>query len=203
MLCLVTQSCLTLCDPMHCSPPGSSVHGDFSGTNTGVGCHLLSPTAKPPVITTLVNCLAESGSDGKLPVCPQVRLTYWPSLSSALPALPDSISSYEAQITSLKQERQQQQQDCEEKERELGRLKQLLSRAHPLDSLEKQMEKVGVGIVYLPPPRGLEKMLRQPKVTLGHRVCWCPTATSLGARHSAIILGTKPILSTGKLGLLW
>uniref|UniRef100_A0ABI7Z599 Rab GTPase-binding effector protein 2 n=2 Tax=Felinae TaxID=338152 RepID=A0ABI7Z599_FELCA len=50
----------------------------------------------------------------------------------------DSISSYEAQITSLKQ---QQQQDCEEKERELGRLKQLLSRAHPLDSLEKQMEK--------------------------------------------------------------
>ena len=27
MLGLVTQSCLTLCDPMDCSPPGSSVHG--------------------------------------------------------------------------------------------------------------------------------------------------------------------------------
>ena len=27
VLCLVTQSCLTLCDPMGCSPPGSSVHG--------------------------------------------------------------------------------------------------------------------------------------------------------------------------------
>ena len=27
MLCLVTQSCLTLCDPMNCSPPGSSLHG--------------------------------------------------------------------------------------------------------------------------------------------------------------------------------
>ena len=27
MLCLVAQSCLTLCDPMDCSPPGSSVHG--------------------------------------------------------------------------------------------------------------------------------------------------------------------------------
>jgi len=26
-LCLVTQSCLTLCDPMDCSLPGSSVHG--------------------------------------------------------------------------------------------------------------------------------------------------------------------------------
>ena len=24
---LVTQSCLTACDPMDCSPPGSSVHG--------------------------------------------------------------------------------------------------------------------------------------------------------------------------------
>jgi len=26
-VCLVTQSCLTLCHPMDCSPPGSSVHG--------------------------------------------------------------------------------------------------------------------------------------------------------------------------------
>ena len=25
----VTQSCLTLCDPMDCSLPGSSVHGIF------------------------------------------------------------------------------------------------------------------------------------------------------------------------------
>ena len=27
VLCLVTQPCLTLCDPMDCSPPGPSVHG--------------------------------------------------------------------------------------------------------------------------------------------------------------------------------
>ena len=27
MSALVTQLCLTLCDPMDCSPPGSSVHG--------------------------------------------------------------------------------------------------------------------------------------------------------------------------------
>jgi len=38
---LVTQSCLTLCDPMDCSPPGSSVHGDSPGKNTGVGCQAL------------------------------------------------------------------------------------------------------------------------------------------------------------------
>ena len=27
LCCSVIQSCLTLCDPMNCSPPGSSVHG--------------------------------------------------------------------------------------------------------------------------------------------------------------------------------
>ena len=38
---LVTQSCPTLCNPMDCSPPGSSVHGDSPGKNTGMGCHAL------------------------------------------------------------------------------------------------------------------------------------------------------------------
>ena len=31
------QSCLTLCSPTDCSPPGSPVHGDSPGKNTGVG----------------------------------------------------------------------------------------------------------------------------------------------------------------------
>ena len=31
----------TLCDPIGCSPPGSSVHGDSWGKNTVVGCHAL------------------------------------------------------------------------------------------------------------------------------------------------------------------
>ena len=35
-LCLVTQSCLTLCDPMDCSLPGSSVNGGSPGKNTGL-----------------------------------------------------------------------------------------------------------------------------------------------------------------------
>ena len=38
---LVAHLCPTLCDPMDYSPPGSSVHGDSSGKNTGVGCHAL------------------------------------------------------------------------------------------------------------------------------------------------------------------
>ena len=41
VLCLVTQSCLTLCDPTDCGPPGSSVHWDSPGKNPGVGCHFL------------------------------------------------------------------------------------------------------------------------------------------------------------------
>ena len=41
LLCLVTQSCPTLCDRVGWSPLGSSVHGDSPGKNTGVGCRAL------------------------------------------------------------------------------------------------------------------------------------------------------------------
>ena len=41
MLCLVSQSRLTLCKSMDYSPTGSSVHGDSPGKNTRVGCHAL------------------------------------------------------------------------------------------------------------------------------------------------------------------
>ena len=40
-VCLVAQSCSALCDPMDCSPPGSSVHGNSPGKNTREGCHAL------------------------------------------------------------------------------------------------------------------------------------------------------------------
>ena len=47
---LVTQLCLTLCDPMDCSPPGSSVHGDSPGKN-GLPCsppgNIPNPGIKP------------------------------------------------------------------------------------------------------------------------------------------------------------
>ena len=41
MLFLVTQSCPTLCNPVDCSLPSSSVHQDSLGKSTGVGCHAL------------------------------------------------------------------------------------------------------------------------------------------------------------------
>ena len=47
VLCLVTQSCPTLCKPLDFSPPSSSVHGDSPGKNTGVGCHALHPGDLP------------------------------------------------------------------------------------------------------------------------------------------------------------
>ena len=40
-VCPGAQSCLTLCDSMDCSPPGSSAH--FLGKNTRVGCQLPTP----------------------------------------------------------------------------------------------------------------------------------------------------------------
>ena len=41
------HSCPTLRNPMDCSPPGSSVHGDSPGKNTGVDCHALPPGDLP------------------------------------------------------------------------------------------------------------------------------------------------------------
>ena len=40
-VCLFTQLCPALCDPVDGSPPGSSVHGDSPDKNTGVRCHVL------------------------------------------------------------------------------------------------------------------------------------------------------------------
>ena len=60
-LCLVTQSCPTLWDPMDCRLPGPSVHGDSPGKNTGVGCHsLLQRSSEPRARTCLsrVSCIA-------------------------------------------------------------------------------------------------------------------------------------------------
>ena len=49
------QSCLTLYDPMDYSLPASSVHGDSSGKNAGVGCHALLQGIFPTHLTSLVS----------------------------------------------------------------------------------------------------------------------------------------------------
>ena len=66
----VTQSCPTLCDPMNCSPPGTSVHGDSPGKNTGMGCHallqriFLTQGLNPglPHCRQILYCLSHQGS---------------------------------------------------------------------------------------------------------------------------------------------
>ena len=47
VLCLVVQSCLTLCSSMDCSPPGSSVHGDSPGKKYCRGLPCPSPGDLP------------------------------------------------------------------------------------------------------------------------------------------------------------
>lgn len=47
VLILASQSCRTICDPKDCNSPGSSVHGDPLGKNTGVGSHPLPPGDLP------------------------------------------------------------------------------------------------------------------------------------------------------------
>ena len=41
IICLVSQLCPTLCNPVDCNPPGSSVHEDSPSKYTGVSCHAL------------------------------------------------------------------------------------------------------------------------------------------------------------------
>ena len=69
-MCLVTQLCPTLCVPMDCSPPGSSVHGDYPGKNTRVGCHallqgiFLTQGSNPGLLhcRSILYCLSHQGS---------------------------------------------------------------------------------------------------------------------------------------------
>ncbi|XP_070269561.1 rab GTPase-binding effector protein 2 isoform X1 [Myotis yumanensis] len=108
---------------------------------SGELCRLRAELAGALAEMETMKAVAEVSESTKAEAVAAVQRQCQEEVASLQAILKESISSYEAQITSLKQERQQQQQDFEEKERELGRLKQLLSRAHPLDSLEKQMEK--------------------------------------------------------------
>ena len=55
MLYVLTQSCLTLCDPMDWATD-SSVHGIFPGKNTGVDCHLLLQGSSNPCYLSLLHC---------------------------------------------------------------------------------------------------------------------------------------------------
>ena len=71
MLSSVTQSCPTVCDPMCCSLPDSSVHGMFPGKNTGMGYHFLLQGIFPTQgLNSHVSCLLHWQADS-LPLAPR------------------------------------------------------------------------------------------------------------------------------------
>ena len=88
VLCLAAQPCPTLCDPMNCSPPGTSVHGDSPGKKTEVGCHALLQGIFPtqgsnpglPHCRQILHWLSHQGSPGILEwvVYPFSRGSSWP-----------------------------------------------------------------------------------------------------------------------------
>ena len=58
LLCLVAQSCLTLCNPMDCSPPGFSVHGILQARILEWVAMPFSEGSSQPRNRTQVSCIA-------------------------------------------------------------------------------------------------------------------------------------------------
>ena len=71
-VCWVLQSCSTLCSPVDCNPPGSSLCPWHSkAKNTGVGCHaLLQGTFPTRGMNPRLLCPALAGRFFTLPVKP-------------------------------------------------------------------------------------------------------------------------------------
>ena len=58
VICSIFQSCPNLCDPIHCSPPGFSVHGIFQARKTGMGCISFTKGSSQPRNQTHVSCVS-------------------------------------------------------------------------------------------------------------------------------------------------
>ena len=74
-VCLVTESCPTLCDPVDCSPPGSSVHGGFPGKDTGVSYHVFLQVIFPTQRSNLCLLWLLNWQAGFLPLMPPGKLS--------------------------------------------------------------------------------------------------------------------------------
>ena len=65
---VLSYSVMSDCYPMDCSLPGSSIHGDSLGKNTGVGCHALfqrnlpNPGIEPRSLTLQADTLLSEPS---------------------------------------------------------------------------------------------------------------------------------------------
>ena len=98
---LVTQLCPSLCDAIDCALPGSSVHRDSPGKNTGVGCYPLLQGIFPtqgsnPHLLCLLHWQAGSlplappdkesaGNSGDLGFIPRLGRSLWGGNGDPLP----------------------------------------------------------------------------------------------------------------------
>ena len=106
-MCLVTQSCPTLCDPMDCILPGSSVHGGSPGKATGVGCHALlqrsfSTQGSNSSLLRLLHWQAGTlplASPGKLYCCSSSHYQFPNSQITSLTTLPNLPSHSSLEIS--------------------------------------------------------------------------------------------------------
>ena len=83
----VSQSCLALCNPMDCNPPGSSIHGIFQATVLEWGAFGEAPNIHTAAAKSLQSCLTLCDPiDGLLPGSPvpgilQARTLEWVAIS--------------------------------------------------------------------------------------------------------------------------
>ena len=80
----VTQLCPTICDPMACSPSGSSVHGLLQARILKWVAISFSRRSSPPRDWTWVSCLAAAAAAKSLQSCP----TLWDPIDGAHQASP-------------------------------------------------------------------------------------------------------------------
>ena len=99
-LCLAAQSCLTLWDPIGCSPPDSSVYQDSPGKNTGMGCQALFQGIFPtqelnpdlPHCRRILYCLSHQGSP---------KILEWVAYPFSRGSLPDPRKIYKISFVYL------------------------------------------------------------------------------------------------------
>ena len=68
--CMCALSCLTLCDLMDCSPPGSSVHGIFQARILEWVATSFSRGSSQPRDRTRISCISWLWQEDSLPLAP-------------------------------------------------------------------------------------------------------------------------------------
>ena len=97
-MCLVTQSCPTLCDPMNCSLPGSSAHGNSQARTLEWVASPFSSRSSQPGDQTQVSCIASrfftSSATWEAPIKSLSVAQSCPTLCDPMDCSPPGFSVY-------------------------------------------------------------------------------------------------------------